>query len=183
MKTIHKYQIQIPSHKINKMYYQSYDGNRFKPVVNSALSTYEITEYNDFVVGEPYLIEYKIQDMYTNEMIYGRTKGVFVKIFQGSNITHIICKDSNGRSFPSPAEESRYYKSRNHIITNRLQQKCLVYAINNLATSSTNNKYIQNSIGYELGKGWIWNDSFMEKWYNDEETNSKNEQLHMISNT
>jgi hypothetical protein len=165
------------------MYYQCHNRYRFKPVVNAALSQYEITVSSDFVVGEPYLIEYKIQDTYTNEMIYGRTKGVFVKIFQGSNITHIICRDTRGRSFPSPVEESRFYKSPNHIIHNRLRQQCVVYAINNLTTSVINHRYMQNSIGYELGKGWIWNDSFIEKWYKDEEKNNKNEELQMITNS
>jgi hypothetical protein len=42
---------------------------------------------------------------------------------------------------------------------------------------------MQNSIGYELGKGWIWNDSFIEKWYKDEEKNNKNEELQMITNS
>lgn len=165
------------------MYYRFDKYNRFKPLVNAALSTYEITGYNDFVVGEPYLIEYKIQDTSTNGMIYSRKKGFFVKIFKGSNMTHIICTDAKGRLFPSPAEESRFYKSPNHIVTNRLRQQCVVYAINYLTTSSINNKYMKNSIGYELGKGWIWNDTFMEKWYNDEEKNSKNEEIVVLKNS
>jgi hypothetical protein len=165
------------------MYYQWHNSYRFKPAVNSALSQYEITVSSDFVVGEPYLIELQCQTTCNGKMINNRVKGVFVRIFNGSNMTHIICKDKYGRSFSAPAQESRFYKSPNHIINNRLRQQCVVYAINNLTTSAMKHTYMQNSIGYELGKGWIWNDTFIEKWYKDEEKNNKNEQLHIISNT
>ncbi len=165
------------------MYYKFDKYNRFKPVINAALSKYEITVSSDFVVGEPYLIELQSQVTCNGKMINNRMKGVFVKIFNGSNITHIICKDKYGRFFSAPAEESRIYKSPNHIIHNRIREQCVVYAINNLTTSAIKHTYMQNSIGYELGKGWIWNDTFIEKWYKDQEKNNKNEELKMITNS
>ena len=142
------------------MIYPWIRGLRFKPEVNDVLAFIEVTDFSEFIVGEPYLIESKNIDIYKNPL---RLKGIFVKIFQGSNMTYILFENKKGRIFPAPAQQSRFYKSPERVIVEpRLYQVALMMAINNAYgyarptdDDAVDNMNIENTGGYCLGNGWI----------------------------
>jgi hypothetical protein len=142
------------------MIYPWIHGVRFKPQVNDVLAFMEITDFSGFIVGEPYLIESKNIDIYKNPL---RLKGIFVKIFQGSNMTHLLFKNIKGQIFSAPAQHSRFYKSPERVIVGPgLQQVALMISINNAygyarpnGDTEADNTNIENTVGYCLGNGWI----------------------------
>ena len=143
------------------IYYPYIHGIRFKPVVNNVLAFLEVTDFLEFIVGEPYLIEYKRIDIYNYHPI--KLKGIFVKMFQGNHMTHLLFKTKKGQIFSAPAQESRFYKSpEREIVEPRLRVVSLMMAINNAycyapPTHDTvvDNTNIENTAGYCLGNGWI----------------------------
>lgn len=142
------------------MIYPWIRGLRFKPEVIDVLAFLEVTDFSGFVVGEPYLIESTNIDIYKNPL---RLKGIFVKIFQGSHMTHLLFKNIKGQIFSAPAQHSRFYKSPERVIVApRLQQSALFVAINHLygyalpnGDTKADNTNIENTVGYCLGNGWI----------------------------
>jgi hypothetical protein len=142
------------------MIYPWIRGLRFKPEVIDVLAFLEVTDFSGFVIGEPYLIESTNIDIYKNPL---RLKGIFVKIFQGSNMTHLLFKNIKGQIFSAPAQHSRFYKSPERVIVApRLQQSALIVAINHLYgyavptdKHTKDNMNIENTVGYCLGNGWI----------------------------
>ena len=142
------------------MIYPWIRGLRFKPEVNDVLAFLEVTDFSGFVVGEPYLIESTNIDIYKNPL---RLKGIFVKIFQGSNMTYLLFKNIKGKIFSAPAQHSRFYKSPERVIVGpRLQQVALFVAINYAYghprptdKDAKDNMNIENTVGYCLGNGWI----------------------------
>ena len=142
------------------MIYPWIRGLRFKPEVIDVLAFLEVTDFSGFVIGEPYLIESKNIDIYKNPL---RLKGIFVKIFQGNNMTHLLFKNIKGQIFSAPAQQSRFYKSPERVIVGpRLQQIALFVAINNAygcthpnGDTEADNTNIENTVGYYLGNGWI----------------------------
>ena len=69
------------------MIYPCVHGLRFKPEVNNTLAFLEVTDFSGFVIGEPYLIEMQRLDNYNHPL---KLKGIFVKIFQGNNMTYLL---------------------------------------------------------------------------------------------
>lgn len=140
------------------MIYPWIRGLRCKPEVNNVLAFMEVTDFSEFIVGEPYLIESKNIDIYKNPL---RLKGIFVKIFQGNNMTHLLFKNIKGQIFSAPAQHSRFYKSPERIIVGpRVRQVALMMAINNAygyarPNDDTKHDNIENTVGYCLGNGWI----------------------------
>ena len=142
------------------MIYPWIHGEQFKPEVNDVLAFMEVTDFSGFVIGEPYLIESKRIDTYNHPV---KLKGTFVKIFQGSNMTHLLFKNKKGRIFPAPVQESRFYKSPERVIVEpRLRQVALMMAINNAygyarpnGDTEAEHNNIENTVGYCLGNGWI----------------------------
>ena len=142
------------------MIYPWVHGLRFKPLVNDTLAFLEITDFLGFVIGEPYLIEMQRLDSYNHPL---KLKGIFVKIFQGNNMTYLLCKNKKGQIFSAPAQHSRFYKSPERVIVGpRLQQVALFVAINRVygfthpnGDTEADNMNIENTVGYCLGNGWI----------------------------
>lgn len=142
------------------MYYNWHNSAKFKPLINNALSNYEVTKLDNFKVGETYLIELKPNITWdTNEKKSIKLKGEFVKSYEGSRMTYMICKDSKGRVFSVPVQESRFYYSPDNIIVNRIRQEALVICINNatmnIPSYESNSNSAKYSIGNDVGKCWI----------------------------
>ena len=142
------------------MIYPWIRGLRFKPEVIDVLAFLEVTDFSGFVIGEPYLIEMQCLDNYNHPL---KLKGIFVKIFQGNNMTYLLFKNKKGQIFSAPAQHSRFYKSPERVIVApRLQQSALIVAINHLygyavqnGDTKADNTNIENTVGYCLGNGWI----------------------------
>jgi len=141
------------------MNYPFKNPNRFKPFVNNALAKLEITDINDLQIGESYLIDF----------LWGRSdeptikmKGTFIKLFNGSTMTHMICRNHSGRIISAPLEHSRVYKSPDSVYGNILREKALVHCINTIYHQTNDDNYkdykIENTIGNHLGSGWILSD-------------------------
>jgi hypothetical protein len=141
--------------KTKIMNYQ-YNSNRFKPFVNDALAKLEITDINDLQIGEPYLIDF----------LWGRSdeptikmKGTFIKLFNASTMTHMICRNHSGRIISAPLEHSRVYKSPKFVYGNTFREKAVVHVINAIfyqTNIDNDNDYkIENTIGHHLGRGWV----------------------------
>lgn len=142
------------------MYYNWQNSAKFKPLINNALANYEVTKLDNFKVGETYLIELKPNITWdTNEKKSIKLKGEFVKSYEGSRMTYMICKDSKGRVFSVPVQESRFYYSPDNIIVNRIRQEALVICINNatmnIPSYESNSNSAKYSIGNDVGKCWI----------------------------
>ena len=146
------------------MYYNWQHSTKFKPPINNALAMYEVTEIDTFKKGETYLIELKDHITCNNNTVKKtiKMKGAFVKLYEGTRMTHIICKDSKGRVFSVPAQEGRFYSSPDNVIVNRIRQEALIICINyatmNIPPTEKNQSNISNlkySIGNDLGKGLI----------------------------
>ena len=142
------------------MYYNWNNSHKFKPLINNALANYEVAELDNFKVGEPYLIELKNNiRCTTNEEKSIKLKGEFVKLYEGTRMTYVICKDSKGRVFSASLQECRFYYSPDNIIVNRIRQEALVICINNATMNippyESNSNSAKYSIGNDVGKGWI----------------------------
>ena len=140
------------------MNYQ-YNSNRFKPLVNNALSKLEITDINELQIGVLYLIDF--QWGRSNELTL-KMKGTLIKLFNANTMTHMICRNKLGKIFSAPLQESRVYKSPDYVYGNRLREKTMVHTIN-MIFHQTNNEHdkdykIEDTIGYHLGSGWILSD-------------------------
>ena len=146
------------------MYYNWQNSYRFKPPINNALAKYEVTALDTFKKGETYLIELKPHITWNNyEQKSIKLKGVFVKLYEGTRMTYIMCKDSKGRVFSAPLQECRFYYSPDNIIVNRIRQEALVICINyatmNIPThEKSQSNSVKYSIGNDLGKGLIHDD-------------------------
>jgi len=85
-----------------------------------------------------------------------------LKIFKATNITHMICRNKNGRIFSAALQESRVYKSPDSVYGNILRQNALIRGINIMyhQRNDNNDKHynIQETVGYHLGRGWILSD-------------------------
>jgi len=157
------------------MCYGGRNHDRFKPLVNEALAFWEVTNMNDFVVDETYLVE--IVNHYTSNFVPKmiKQKGTFVKIFQSSNTTHIIFKNKKGGRFSAPAQESRFYKSFGSTIVTRFQQKAMIHFINNgCKYRDYNEDENKNTVGYAVGYGWICNDEVTQEWLIKEISRNEN---------
>jgi hypothetical protein len=141
------------------MNYPFMNSHRFKPLVNNALAKLEITDINDLQIGEPYLIDF----------LWGRSdeptikmKGTFIKLFNASTMTHMICRNHSGRIISAPLEHSRVYKSPDSVHGDILREKALVHCINTIYHQTNDDNYkdykIENTIGHHLGTGWILSD-------------------------
>jgi hypothetical protein len=89
-------------------------------------------------------------------------KGTFIKLFNASTMTHMICRNHSGRIISAPLEHSRIYKSPDYVYGNRVREKAMIHVMNTIFHQTNLDNHddykIQDTIGHDIGRGWILSD-------------------------